>query len=917
MCGTNRFHGHLIIIGVTILIFLIGGCAQKTVPGTSPIERLTLENGMEIIMKANHASPMITCIVFVNAGSKYEDRFNNGATHFLEHLLFNGTATRTQEELQKGIERLGGYLNAFTRREFTAYLVLLPKEFIEYGMATQADMLFNSVFPEESFPKERGIVIEEIKMGVDAEGALAERFFKETALDGTPYARPITGHESIIANIPREAIIDYYKRFYAPNNMMALIIGDFEIPDMTEKVKKIFGPFPAVELPDVPMIAYTPLKGTTVRRATAPARSAYIKLSAEAPHFTDSGYFAFNFLEDYLNDKEHSPLVRALQSGTPQLATDVSTYLTTFGEFSRLDIEIIAEKADRGDTILAVCDSVLKSLSENPPAPELLNGYKVSRRCDDIYWSERLHYYGFIIAPLLAVTGWDFYAAFPECIDSVTVEDMVKSAHDFLDAPAYIAAVVTPQKGRTAASYTPSGPTPEEVLAHYEQITIPDHDLSAGRDFKMPEIDRASLTAAETRHATYLREVFDNGLTVIIKSSPDSRVFALNVLGRNRSATEPPGKDGITDFVNHMIEKGTTTRDAGQLARELAAIGARVTLYDNPWLSHDDRYTSGRFSFMKFETIDEFARQGVELFSDMIANPAFDTTAYDEVKNQMFGLIGRRGGSPYKIARKLFYGTLFGGAAYAKTIEGTYRTLNAITIDDLREHHRRIYSPENMIVSVCTNDDPGRVVNLLRNTLGQIPAAGFAPVEATAPSAPGGVRPAHEKMEKEQVYIYLGHLLPPASSPDAAALKVAGEVLSIRLADNLREKQGLAYTVGASASLDKHFGWLVCAMGTGVDNFERAREGILDEIERAKTVPPTEMELEEAVNGMWGSYLSANLARINQAYYMGVYEYLGLGFNYAESYIEAIRAVTPDRVSEVAEKYFDTRNYVIATAGNM
>ncbi|MBN2227883.1 MAG: insulinase family protein [candidate division Zixibacteria bacterium] len=895
------------------VVLLFAGCGGEADHTATDITRLTLDNGMDVVLKENHASPMITCMLFVKAGSKYENDYNNGATHFLEHLLFNGTANQTQEQLQTGIERLGGYLNAFTRKEFTAYLVLLPKEYIEYGMATQADMLFNSVFPEERFPKERGIVIEEIKMGNDAATAAAESFFEQKALVGTPYARPIIGYESIIANIPREAIIDYYKRFYAPNNIMALIIGDFESAEMTATVKRVFGGFPSVQLPPAPEIAYKKLDTVAVYQTTAPVKSTHVNLSIEGPHFSDSAYPAFVLLEDYLNDREHSPLMQPLKTGSRPLASEVSAYVQTTEEFTRLNIEIISQRNDRTDSILAVCDDVLKRLSWRAPSEELVHGYQVSRRCQDIFLSERLHYYGFIIAPLLAVTGWDYFSTFSDRIDSVTAADITEASRRFLDNPAYIATVVTPG----SASEFAAGPSAEEVIAYYQQIEIPAHELAENKDFALPAVSHTSPAVAETHNATYLREVLDNGLTVIVKSNPDSRVLALNVLGKNRSATEPEGRDGITDFVNRMITKGTTSRSARQLSTALGAIGAKVTLTDNAWISHDDRYTTRQFSFMKFETIDEFTEPGIALFTDMIANPAFDSAAFAEVHNEMFGLIGRRAASPYQAARKEFYETLFAETPYASTIEGTYRSLNAITLDDVKAHHHRVYSPENMIVSVCSNQDASFIMRLIKETLGSMPATGFTPVEPTAPSPPRGIKTAHEQMEKEQVQIYLGGLLPACGTPDATALKVAGEVLSNRLAANLREKQGLAYSVGASATLDRHFGWLICSMGTSAENYERARDGIIAEIERLKTEPPTEQELSDAVNGIWGSFLSANLARINQAYYLGVYEYLGLGYNYLESYINAIRAVTPQQVSDAAQKHFDTKNYVLATAGNI
>ncbi|HWR83408.1 MAG TPA: pitrilysin family protein, partial [Candidatus Deferrimicrobium sp.] len=172
-------------------------------------EHFHLGNGMEVILKESHGSPMVASIVFVKSGSKYESKFENGITHFLEHFLFDGTATLTREQLDLSIQDLGGYINAFTRPELTAFLILMPRQFIDYGLTVQADMLFNSTIPAEELPKERKVVIEEINRDADAPGAAAEAFFVEKAYAGTDYSRPVLGYKAFIENIPREAIIDY------------------------------------------------------------------------------------------------------------------------------------------------------------------------------------------------------------------------------------------------------------------------------------------------------------------------------------------------------------------------------------------------------------------------------------------------------------------------------------------------------------------------------------------------------------------------------------------------------------------------------------------------------------------------------------------------------------------------------------
>jgi zinc protease len=320
---------------------------------------------------------------------------------------------------------------------------------------------------------------------------------------------------------------------------------------------------------------------------------------------------------------------------------------------------------------------------------------------------------------------------------------------------------------------------------------------------------------------------------------------------------------------------------------------------------------------MKFETIDQFTEKGLELFADMIMNPLFDSVDVENIRKFLFGQLGRNSGSTYKTARNKFYAALFENSAYAKTIQGSYRTVGSITVEDLKNHHQKMYSPENMIITIGTNYPVKDIMAMAKEKFGAMSKTGFTPIEPEQPSEFSRVKKAHEKMEKEQVYIYIGHMLPSAASDDAAAIKVANAILSKRLQMNLREKQSLAYSVGSSVALDKNFGWFVASIGTGVDNFDKAHDGILAEIENLKTAPPDIEELEEAVNSMWGSNLMRKLSRINQAYYMGVYEYLGLGYDYDDKQIEKIRNVTAEQVQQAAQKYFDTKNYVLATAGNI
>ncbi len=869
MFNIRTINPYLLSILIVGLLFAVSATAM------AKTTRVTFENGMEVIFKENHSSPMITSIVFVRAGAKYENDFNNGVTHLLEHLLFDGTQNRSREEISEGIKKHGGYINAFTRKDFTAYLVLMPKEYIEYGIDVQADQLFNSIFPEDELTKERKVVIEEIQKDNDNEATLAEYFFNAKSMAGTAYERPVLGYKNIIASIPRQKIIDYWKQYYAPNNTIALVIGDFDTEEMIETYRSVFGIVPPVGLPSPPDVSYFPPKGKDVYYKAGKTKLTYITIGIDAPHYTDPDYYAFDLMADYLSADENSPLAATLvdTEGKP-LYQSYSAYLETEEEFSRLVIEIVTDDESRADGIIAGVAEVLENFDQFQPSAEILNGIKVSKKVNEIYMEEKLHYYGFMIAPRLVTTGWDFMQSYLEVIDKVNPTMMVRAADRWLDNLKYIATVFHPKK-------------------------------------ENPEAEKEKV------HTVYRKKVLPNGLEVVIKSNPDSRVFALNVIGKNRSASEPPGKDGITDFVNRLIKKGTMTRSAEQLDRELADIGANVTLFDNPWIPYDDRYTTREFAFMKFETIDEFAPQGLELFADMIRNPAFDSAEVEEVRGSLMGLIGRQSGMTLNVCRDLFYATLFEGSAYAKSIDGTSRTIASITRNNLIDYHRKFYSPGNMIITVGTNFDADTAMAMIERAFGDMPAINFSASPVVAGEMVTGEARAHSGMEKEQIYIFLGGLLPGAHSPDAPAIELATEILSDRLGKTLREEQGLAYSVGAGATLDKNFGWYACTMGTGAANFEKARDGIIAQINKFKAEGPNADELETAKNSIWGSSLTRELSRINQAYYMGVEEYLGLGYDYEKDYMTRLRSLTTTEVQAAAMKYFDTVNYVLATVGKI
>ncbi|MFQ5500517.1 MAG: M16 family metallopeptidase, partial [Candidatus Zixiibacteriota bacterium] len=468
--------------------------------------------------------------------------------------------------------------------------------------------------------------------------------------------------------------------------------------------------------------------------------------------------------------------------------------------------------------------------------------------------------------------------------------------------------------GRAGAVYQNVGLTENDVVSYFDTASIQQWDSLTGTKLAYPSTDSVSFDLVD--RAKYFRDELANGMSVIVKSSPDSRVFAVNVLGRNRSGHEPEGKAGCVDFVNRLLEKGTMTRNAAELSRDLAAIGANVTLYDNPWIPYDDRYTTRRFSFIKFETIDDYAKKGFHLLTEMILHPAFDSVEVGKVRQQMLGILGRNAGSPGKVSNDLLFETMFKGHPYSRPIMGTAETIGSITIDDLRAVHASQYSPENMVLSIVTSRPIPQVMGWVEQQFGRLVAAGGSAAQPLN-SAPSNVADSsYRELASEQVSIRLGSLLPGADHPDATTISVASAILSERLYHSLREKQGLAYSVGASALFDIHFGWFYASIGTGAENREKALDGLLLEIEKLKFDGPTRAEVNRARNRIWGRLMSSKLSRINQAYYLGIGEYLERPDNSDHRLLEELSRINAGDIRRVATKYFCADACVKVSAGS-
>lgn len=199
-----------------------------------------LINGMRVVTEEIPYVNSVSIGIWVKVGSRYENEENNGISHFIEHMLFKGTKSRSAKEIANSIDKIGGQLNAFTSKECTCFYAKVLDTHFDIALDVLADMFFNSNFDQEDIEKERGVVIEEINMYEDSPEDLVHDLFSQAVWSGNPLGMSILGSEESLGNLSRERIVDYFNENYIPQNIVISVVGNFKHSDAVKKIKEYF-----------------------------------------------------------------------------------------------------------------------------------------------------------------------------------------------------------------------------------------------------------------------------------------------------------------------------------------------------------------------------------------------------------------------------------------------------------------------------------------------------------------------------------------------------------------------------------------------------------------------------------------------------------------------------------------------------
>jgi zinc protease len=423
-----------------LALFTSGVHAQTTVTSQRPAE-FTLGNGLHVVVIPDHRTPVVTQMIWYKVGSADETPGKSGLAHFLEHLMFKGTAKHPAGEFSQTVLKVGGNENAFTSADYTGYFQRVPREQLGKMMEFEADRMTGLVLKDENVLPERDVVLEEYNMRVanNPEARLTEQIMAALYLNH-PYGRPVIGWHHEIEKLDREDALAFYRRFYAPNNATLVIAGDVEAGDIRTMAEQTFGqvaPQPAIPAQRLRPQEPEPVAPRTVTlsdpRVEQPGvRRYYLVPSATTAAAGESP--ALDVLAQLMGGGSNSYLYRALVVDQPLAVSAGAGYQGTSLDATQFVISASPKPGVGFAQIEQVIDGVIADVAQNTVRAEDLERVKTQLIAEAIYAQDNqaslARWYGAALTTGLSI---DDIRSWPDRIRAVTAEQVRDAAQKWLD----------------------------------------------------------------------------------------------------------------------------------------------------------------------------------------------------------------------------------------------------------------------------------------------------------------------------------------------------------------------------------------------------------------------------------------------------------------------------------------------------
>ena len=847
------------------------------------VVRRQLPNGLTILVRRDATAPVVALVTYVTAGYFDETDDVVGIAHVLEHMYFKGTPTRGVGEIARQTKAVGGYLNAATIYDHTLYYAVVPSSGWVSALDIQADAYRHSVIDADELGRELEVIIQEAKRKADNPAAVANETLYELLHDRHRIRRWRIGREEGLRRLTREHMLRFFRNFYRPSTTTIVIVGDLEPEAAFAEVERLYGDIPSGAPELSPGADETAPAGFRFRELAGDIAQTQFAIGWRAPGLLHPDAPALDMLSTVLASGRASRLYRAVRER--KLASGISAFHYTPRDIGVFAIQAESPPDKAGQAIEAAWDQLRRLRSEGISAMEL----ERARRVQESRWVRRLEDMegqANYLAEWESLGDWHLGERYFERLMAVTAADVQRVAREHLDEGQASLLVYRPHEAPSiapdaagmrrrldaaTAAPLPASPEPESIRA------------AKGHP---PAKDRVEAGVHVYRLAS--------GVPVLVKSRPGSPLLYAGVYALGGCSSERREIGGRTLLMARTALKGTTRRNAVQIAETGELLGGSVTAM-----------VGGDSMGWSISVPVAHAGAALELLSDVVQHATFAAEALETERAVALAELASLTDDMYRYPMRLAAQAAFGEHPYGVPALGSEQSLRSHSSADLAAWHRDIVLSGSTVIALVGDGDPDTLAAMAADRFDELRFRDAAPL--ASPSWPATVVALEESREKAQTALVLSWPGPSRTDPQRFDIEILAGIasgLGGRLFEELRDRQSLCYTVSAFPGERRVAGTFNAYIATSPAQEQVAREGLIRELARFRDEPVLPDELLRAQMYALGTHAirqqsgGAVMGEVVDAWMFGALAELN-------EYEARVRGVSAASIRDVAVRYLE------------
>ncbi|OFW32523.1 MAG: peptidase M16 [Acidobacteria bacterium RIFCSPLOWO2_12_FULL_65_11] len=872
-------------------------------------EKYTLPNGLEVILSQDRRLPMVAVNLWYHVGPANEEPGRTGFAHLFEHMMFQSSKHVPPDSHIRLLEAAGASdLNGTTDFDRTNYFSTVPANQLELALWLESDRMgyLLEKIDQASLSNQQDVVRNERRQNYEnqpyglADEAVVQTLFPK----GHPYYGNVIGSHEDIQTVKLDDVSRFFRQYYAPNNATMAIVGDYDPAAVKPLVQKYFGTLrrgptvPPIKA-DTPTIASERRKVVTTRAQLPRVYMAWLTSPIYKPGDADADIMA-----TILGGGRSSRLYKKLVYER-QIAQNVQAqqYSLTLG--SIFQIEVTGRPGRTVDELEKAIDEELAALRAQQPAANEIERARNTIETNIVGGLERLGGFGGVADRLNTYNHYlgnpDYLQKDVERYRAVTPATLLAFVREQLPPTARVVLHAVPGQPQAAAPVpTPAAP----VVAQSQGADA----INADEPWRL-EMPKPGPTRT-LQLSTPVSATLPNGLTLILSERRGLPIVAANLVFKTGSGTNPTDKAGLANFMAAMLDEGTATRSALQIADEVAELGASLTTGS----TMDATTVSARSLAKNFGA-------SLGILADVALRPAFPVVEIDRQRAQRLGQLVQQRDNPAQVAAQVQAAALYGTRhPYGYSELGTEASVRAMTRDDMLAFYRQNFVPNNAALIVAGDISMTDLRALADRTFGGWQRGAPAqPVLGEPTTTPARIVIV-DKPGSPQTQLRVATIGAARSSPDFRPLQVMnmalGGLFSSRINMNLREQKGYSYGTYSQFTFRRSAGPFTVAGGVRTDATAPAVTEIFKEIAGIIEAPMSGEELTKAkdslANSLPGAFESSADAVSS---FSNVFTYT-LGLDYYTRYAAQVNAVTATQALDVAKRYLVRSRMVVIAVGD-